>query len=127
MNENENDIILYIKYKCKDNCIDNLQLNETSESPMHPNVFYNLSQVHNFNNINGESYEEYITIWKKRYKIIDIHKIKVVVIKNDPYQTVLTDTAFINNEGKVILPFYHITTGIYEKLTNKSYHNLPIK
>ena len=34
-------------------------LGQTSFRPMHPRLFYNLSQVRGFNNLNGNRYEDY--------------------------------------------------------------------
>tara|TARA_B100000900_G_C20297109_1_gene600640 strand:+ start:281 stop:655 length:375 start_codon:yes stop_codon:yes gene_type:complete len=119
------DITFYNKYN--NNCEDDLNLNETKYSPMHPNLFYNLSVVRNFNKLNGHTYREYINFWKKRYNIIDIKKIKVVVMEDKPYQTILNNKAFINYKGNIILPTNHITTGVYEKLTGHCYHDLPEK
>ena len=40
---------------------------ERANCPMHPFMFFQLSRVHNFNNANGKTYQEYVTIWRDRY------------------------------------------------------------
>jgi len=35
------------------------ELYQTKERPMHPQLFYSLSQVRGFNNLNGYRYEDY--------------------------------------------------------------------
>ena len=34
--------------------------------PMHPNMFFHLSSVSGFNKINGYTYSEYVSNWRKR-------------------------------------------------------------
>jgi len=34
-------------------------IGQTSLRPMHPHIFYQLSQVRGFNNLNGDRYEDY--------------------------------------------------------------------
>jgi len=41
---------------------------ETNNRPMHPNMFFHLSSVSGFNNMNGHTYEEYVVSWKTRCK-----------------------------------------------------------
>jgi len=43
---------------------------ETDKSPMTPNMFFNLSYVRGFNNMNGYTYKEYIDGWKNRSSVI---------------------------------------------------------
>lgn len=43
-----------------------LNVYENDIHPMHPSVFYRLSNVINFNKQNGKNYNEYIELWKKR-------------------------------------------------------------
>ena len=40
---------------------------QTDRSPMHPDMFFQLSNVSGFNKANGNTYEEYITNWQKIY------------------------------------------------------------
>ena len=42
------------------------ELGETVTQPMHPNLYYQLCSVSGFTNLNGSTYEEYISLWKKR-------------------------------------------------------------
>jgi len=42
---------------------------ESDTRPMHPQMFYRLSNIKGFNNQNGINYIEYIKLWKNRYKI----------------------------------------------------------
>ena len=37
---------------------------QTDENPMCPNLFYQLSLVNGFNDLNGKDYKEYIEKWK---------------------------------------------------------------
>ena len=41
---------------------------ETSEHPMHPHLFYQLSCVNGFNNLNGKKYQEYLNMWIQKYE-----------------------------------------------------------
>ena len=41
-------------------------LTESTEHPMHPDLFFQLSRVRNFNELNGYTYEEYLSKWKER-------------------------------------------------------------
>ena len=43
---------------------DDTNLLQTKNCPMHPNMFFQLSQVRGFNDRNGNTYEEYVNIWK---------------------------------------------------------------
>tara|TARA_B100000900_G_C20163942_1_gene547060 strand:+ start:99 stop:326 length:228 start_codon:yes stop_codon:yes gene_type:complete len=59
----ENALLLY------KNEIGNKKINndlETEEYPMHPRLFYRLSNINGFNTINGKNYNEYLKIWKNR-------------------------------------------------------------
>jgi hypothetical protein len=113
---------LYLKYKFDTN----LTMTESNISPMHPGIFYNLSQIYKFNDVNGHSYQEYLTIWKKRYNILDIDYITVVTVNdNGTFKTTLYKKAFIDNSGHIRLPPQYITKGVYERITNKNYYDLP--
>lgn len=46
------------------NTSDPNNLYETDENPMSPLLFYQLSMVNGFNNLNGKDYKEYIEKWK---------------------------------------------------------------
>jgi len=48
------------KYDTKD-------LTESSDHPMHPCTFFQLSSVYGFNDLNGHTYKEYLSKWKDRY------------------------------------------------------------
>jgi hypothetical protein len=39
---------------------------ESDKNPMSPLLFYQLSMVNGFNNLNGHTYKEYIELWTKR-------------------------------------------------------------
>ena len=39
---------------------------ESDTHPMHPSLFYRLSNVRDFNKQNGKNYDEYIELWYKR-------------------------------------------------------------
>jgi hypothetical protein len=39
---------------------------ESKKYPMHPSMFFELSQARGFNSINGNTYEEYVNKWKTR-------------------------------------------------------------
>ena len=39
---------------------------ESDTHPMHPNLFYQLSSVSGFNNLNGKTYQIYLNNWKIR-------------------------------------------------------------
>ena len=39
---------------------------ETNTCPMHPNHFFQLSNVSGFNKMNGYTYKEYVEKWRKR-------------------------------------------------------------
>lgn len=115
------DMELYLKYKLDDDT-----LTESKLSPMHPGIFYNLSQIDKFNDVNGYSYQEYITIWKKRYNILDIDYIRVVLLNDtDTFKTTLHKKVFIDNSGHIRLPPHYITKGVYERISNKNYDDLP--
>ena len=40
------------------------QFTQSNTQPMHPNLYYQLSSVRGFNNLNGSTYSEYLNIWK---------------------------------------------------------------
>lgn len=42
------------------------QMYQTKLRPMHPNLFYELSQVSGFNNLNGDRYEDYYNNYTKK-------------------------------------------------------------
>ena len=42
---------------------------ETDECPMHPYHYFELSNVHHFKLMNGNTYKEYIDIWKRKNKL----------------------------------------------------------
>jgi len=42
------------------------ELYESTDHPMHPNFFFQLSKVRNFNELNGYTYAEYLEKWKER-------------------------------------------------------------
>ena len=48
------------------NTSDPNNIHETDENPMSPLLFYQLSMVSGFNNLNGHTYEEYLEKYKKR-------------------------------------------------------------
>lgn len=57
----ENNLALFQKYsKNKDDFF------ESKETPMHPNLFLQLSNVIGFNKLNGRTYPEYINIWLQK-------------------------------------------------------------
>lgn len=39
-------------------------IGETDKCPMHPYLFFQLSTVSNFNQLNGKNYKEYVEKWK---------------------------------------------------------------
>lgn len=41
------------------------QFGQTDKQPMHPNLYYQLSSVQGFNKLNGNTYSEYLSIWKE--------------------------------------------------------------
>ena len=93
---------------------------------MSPGFFYNLSKVYKFNEINGHTYEEYIKNWKKRYNILDIDYISVVVKKdNILYKSRLNKKGYFNAEGKIKLPKGMISKGFYERAWDGDYNSLP--
>ena len=59
--DNDNDII-------KNDSDDGL---ESSNCPMHPNVFFGLCRVRGFNQCNGYTYVDYVKQWKQRREGID--------------------------------------------------------
>tara|TARA_Y200000002_G_scaffold208645_1_gene172094 strand:- start:243 stop:461 length:219 start_codon:yes stop_codon:yes gene_type:complete len=66
----ENNLALFQKYsKNKDDFF------ESKETPMHPNLFLQLSNVIGFNKLNGRNYPEYINIWLKKNNL-PIHQEK---------------------------------------------------
>ena len=114
-----NDIDLYNKYHQTDTPSDTLL--ETEYSPMHPGLFYNLSQHKHFSDTHGYTYEEYIFIYKKKYNIIDIEVISVIYIDENkiPSKLKLENKAFFNSQGKIILPHNCYTLGYFKKLLDK--------
>ena len=50
---------------------DTQDIYESDQHAMHPNMFYQLSQVKGFNTLNGKTYKLYLDNWKtmrKKYK-----------------------------------------------------------
>ena len=45
---------------------EDIYINESEKYPMHPNLFYRLSNVHGFNNMNGKTYKDYLEKWSLR-------------------------------------------------------------
>ena len=41
---------------------------ETANHPMHPQMFYQLSSVRGFNDLNGHTYGKYLQDWTTRWK-----------------------------------------------------------
>ena len=118
--ENDYDYILYYKYKTGTNPL------ETKLSPMSPSNFYNLYKYDKFTQVSGYTYEEYISNWKIKYKIVDIDYISAVVKKgNKLYQTKLNKQAYINGNGQIILPDGMISKGFYERVWDGDYDSLP--
>ena len=106
----ENDLDLYNKYKSNINDV----------VPIPPYKFYNLSKIDKFNEVYGNTYEEYINTWKKVNNIIDIDVIKVVVFENNSiFKTNLYKTSYINSKGQIVLPNNMVTKGYYDS----NYHN----
>lgn len=58
--QDQKDWTLFLKHTSDPN-----NIHQTKENPMCPLLFYELSTVNGFNDINGHTYEEYIEIWKK--------------------------------------------------------------
>ena len=46
-------------------------LGQTALRPMHPRLFYDLSQIRGFNNMNGHCYEDYYNNYVKNFGIGD--------------------------------------------------------
>lgn len=57
----QNDWNLFLK-----NTTDPNNIYESQENPMYPYLFYQLSLVNGFNEVNGNTYEEYIKKYIKR-------------------------------------------------------------
>lgn len=116
----ECDIESFMKYSDGD------EYHETYNSPMHPILFYTLSDIESFSIINGYTYKEYIEIWKSRYKVTDIDKIDVIIIDNNkPYKKRLINKAYVNYHGNIMLPNNCYTYGIYERIFKKELDDIP--
>ena len=67
-NNFEWDITRFYAYKIWNKNVEKIDndIHETNNHPMHPDVFFSLSNVSGFNKCNGYNYYEYVLNWNKR-------------------------------------------------------------
>lgn len=62
---------------------------ENEEHPMNPNMYFQLSQVRGFNELNGIDYSSYIKEWKNKYNLAKEGRKMMSNITNDEYMYTL--------------------------------------